>query len=288
MSESENHVLENEITPKYENLVISGGSTKGIASIGAIKYLVENKFIDLSKLKAIAGTSVGAILALLITVGFTIDEIWDFTMCLDIKKMFRPNFLEVIDKCGVENGQFILNFIEDIIFNKTGISKITFKQLYDITGIHLTIVGSCLTTREVVYFDHVNTPTFVVSFASRISISIPGFFTPVDFDNKKYLDGGMINNYPINLFDDCLDKTIGIFICNDFNTDYKCLEEFFLAIINLFMYNYYQKAVSYYSKNTIHIKNIPNNINIINFNIDMSTKQKLFQLGYNASKLFFS
>ena len=37
--------------------------------------------------------------------------------------------------------------------------------------------------------------------AIRISISMPGFFTPVTIDNKKYIDGAILDNYPINFFE---------------------------------------------------------------------------------------
>lgn len=272
--------------PKYKNLVLSGGSLKGISEVGAVKKLIEEGLLDLKKLKAVAGTSAGAMFGTLIVLGFSIDEIWDFLYCLDMKKIVNPNFFMLLKKCGIEDGQIIHNLFEEILTKKTGTKHINFKQLYKITKIHFTVVGSCLTTKKVVYYDHINTPNFKVSMAIRISISIPGFFTPVTIDNNKYIDGGVLNNYPINLFLDKLDETVGILICSEFNTSYKYPEEYPMAIMNLFMYGYYQKHMDQFKNNTIYIKENPKNVNVFNFNIDNKTKIELYNNGINAAKKF--
>ena len=274
----------NRIT--YKNLVLSGGSIKGISTLGAIQHLINEGLLDLKNLRAIAGTSVGSMIALFIVLDFSIEEIWQFILCIDIKKMFEPNLLNFINYCGADNGRLIYDIIENIITKKIGIKHINFKQLYDITKIHLTVVGTCLTTKEVVYYDYINTPTFKVSMAVRISIGLPGFFMPITIDNKKYIDGGLTNNYPINLFEDKLNETIGIQICCDYNTEYTWPEEFFMAIFNLFMHNYYKKMELHYPNNTIVIKDSIDGITMYDFDISNDIKFKLYQKGIDASKEF--
>lgn len=276
----------NSDEPKYKNLVMSGGSVKGISLIGAIMRLVKEKLIDLKKLKAVAGTSAGSMLALLIALGFSIDEIWNFMYCLDLKKLVEPNVLLFLEKCGVETGQIIHNLFEEILTKKTGLKHINFKQLHELTNIHLTIVGSCLTTKEVVYYDHINTPTFKVSTAIRISISMPGFFIPVVVDNKKYVDGSIFNNYPMNLFEDRLDETIGLLICGEYDTNYKYPEQYLMAIMNLFMYQYFKMTADQYPDNTIFITQSPKNVNILNFDVNNKTKIKLRDCGIAATEEF--
>lgn len=276
----------NKKIPVYQNLVLSGGSIKGISQIGAIKYLVDEKILDLTKIKAVAGSSAGCITAVLIVLGFTPDEIWDFIYQLDFKKLVNPNIGMFLEKCGIESGKIIYRLIEEILATKTGIKQINFKQLYEITKIHLTIVGSCLTTKETIYYDYRNTPSFSVSLALRISIGMPGFFTPVTINNKKYLDGAVMNNYPMNLFKDQLNKTLGILIYSNYDTNYRYPEEYFMAVFNLFMYNYYHKNIRKYSENTVLIKEVPNNLSIFSFNIDNKTKTQLFQSGIKAAQQF--
>jgi predicted acylesterase/phospholipase RssA len=272
--------------PKYENLVLSGGSIKSISQVGAIKKLIDEKLLDLSKLKSLAGTSAGSLIGLLIVLGFNIDEIWNFIYYLDMGNMVKPDILLFLRKCGVETGQIIYNLIEEILTKKTGTKHINFRQLYEITNIHFIVVGSCLTTKEAVYYDHVNTPNFKVSMAIRISISIPGFFIPIIIDNKKYVDGGLLNNYPMNLFEDRMEETIGILNCNEYNTDYRYPEEYFMAIMNLFMYNYYEKTSRQYANNTIYINKSIDGISMISFNLDYQAKIDLFNCGVEAVEEF--
>lgn len=272
--------------PKYTNIVLSGGSVKMISSIGALSELIKAKLVDFKKIKALAGSSAGSVFGMLIVLGFTIEEIWDFVYCLDMKKLVEPNFMLLLKKCGMETGQRLHNLVEDILTEKTGIKHINFKQLYDITGIHLTVIGSCLTTKEVVYFDHIQTPTFKVSVAIRISISIPGLFTPVEVDEKVYIDGAILNNYAMNLFEDSLDKTIGILIDDEFNTTYNYPEEYFMAILNLFMYQYYKTSMKHYPENTIFIRKMPENIFSWNFDVNDDARVQLFNIGATAAKEF--
>lgn len=271
--------------PIYKHLVISGGSVRAISHVGALHCLIEKGYIDLKQLKSIAGTSAGALFGCLLTIGFTTNEIWDFLKCLDFNKLVNPDFFLFLKQCGVDSGKIIYNLMEDILTKKTGIKQITFKQLFNLTNINFIVIGSCLTTKEAAYYDYINTPDFQVSLAIRISISMPGFFTPVIIDGKKYVDGGILNNFAMNLFEDKLEETIGILICNEYNTNYKYPEEYFMAIINLFMYNFYKHAEKY-PNNTIFIRKEMINQSIFDFNMNYNTKLKLFELGKQATNEF--
>lgn len=272
---------------KYKNIVVSGGSIKGISHIGAIKTLIENELIIVKEIKSIAGASVGAPFGLLLILGFSIDEIWEFIYNLNFSKMVKPDFMMIFKKCGVETGNIIYDLFENILFVKTGIKNINFLQLFEITKIHYIAVGSCLTTKEIVYYDHINTPDFKVAMAIRISISMPGFFIPVEIDNKKYVDGAILNNYPMNLFKDKLDETIGILIYSDYDTDYKYPEQYFMAIINLFLQKHYKMDNAKYIENTVVIKKTPITF-IFNFNVSNETKQILYQNGVDAAQEFIN
>jgi len=275
----------NEYVPRI-NLVLSGGSIKGISQIGAVQKLIDTKLLDLSKLKSVAGSSVGAIIGILIVLGFSPEQIWEFILSIDTSKLVSPDFLLAFEKCGVDTGKVIYDLIEQIITQKTGIKHINFKQLYELTKINLTIVGSCLTTKEADYYSHINSPTLKVSMAIRISIGMPGFFVPIVMNGKKYIDGAIINNYPMNLFENELDQTIGILICNEYNTNYTYPEEFCLAIMNLYMYTYHKATECKYSKNTVYISKEVSELSIFNFDLDDQTKYKLYMSGMVAVEEF--
>lgn len=278
------------IKKKYHNLVLSGGSVRGISLLGSIHKLIETELIDLAKLKAIAGTSVGALVGCLIVLGFTIDEIWNFIKSITMSKLVKPDFLLFMNKCGVDSGSIIHNLIEEILLKKTNVPNITFIKLFNLTNISFTVVGSCLTTKIATYFNHINTPDFIVSKAIRISISIPGFFTPVieqvSDQELKYVDGGVIDNFPIKIFDTDIVNTIGILICNEYETNYKYPEQYPLAIMNLFMYNYYKETYDKYIDNTILINDCIENSSFFNFNVDDKLKKELYDNGIKATERF--
>ena len=269
--------------PIYFNLALSGGSVKGISHVGALKVLEERGLIDLKQLKSIAGTSAGSLLGMLIVLGFSLDDIWQFLYELDITKLMDPNPLLFLQRCGVESGQILHNFFEKILTQSTNIKHINFRQLYELTGIHYTVVGSCLTTKEAVYYDYLNTPNFKVSMAVRISISMPGFFTPVSIGDRKYIDGAILDDYPMGLFADRLDETVGIMITNEFNTEYQYPEEYFRAVLNLFMYKHFYKAAEKWSSNTIFVAKSAPGVNLFSFDIDQVTKKQLYQNGFDAA-----
>jgi NTE family protein len=280
--------LDRNIVPKkkiFHNLVLSGGSVKGVSQLGAIKKLVEEGVIEFSKLKKIIGVSVGSMTGSLIALGFTIDEIWKFIYDLNIKKLVNPDLLLFLEKCGVEEGKIFYNMFNQILEKKTGIKDITFKQLFDISKKHLIIIGCCLTTKESVCYDHINTPDFKVALAIRISGSMPGFFTPVDIDGKKYIDGAVLNNYPMNVVKNEIDDTVGILICKDYNTNYTYPEEYLFALINLFTYRFYREDCPKYRKNTVYIREVDKQSSF-NFDVSNEAKQIMFDIGYKSAEEF--
>lgn len=272
--------------PKYKYLAYSGGSVKGIAHIGATKRLVEANLIDFKKLKAVAGASAGALFSVLIVAGFSIDEIWDFMYnSLDLSKMVNIDPFLFLTQCGIESGQKIYDLYSQILEVKTGIKKTNFQQLYEVSKIHLIIVGTSLTAKKAIYYDHINTPTFEVALALRISISMPGFFTPIVIDGEKYIDGAILDHFPLHLFKDHLDEAIGFNIMGDYDTTYQYPEQFFVAIMNLFMYRYFDNVTDRFPDNTISIKGFET-IGSFDFNLTNSIKKTLYQHGYNTADEF--
>lgn len=279
---------ETVIEPKYRNIVLSSGSVRAISHVGALQKLLDEKLIDLSKIECVAGTSAGSLIGLLIVLGFTISEIWNFLLSLDLSSIIDPDFLLFFDKCGFDSGKKIYNLVEQILVRKTNIKCINFKQLYELTNIHFTVVGTCLTTKQAVYYDHINTPDFKVSLAVRISISIPIFFTPVTIKNNKYIDGGLLNNYPIKLFTDKIENTIGILIYDECSTTYDNPAEYIASLVKLLMHHHNDETFNSHPENTIVITKTAKDANMLSFDIDDNTKKNLYDIGVEAATQFIN
>lgn len=273
---------------QYLNLVLSGGSVRGISHIGALDRLVKGGYIDLGKLRGLATVSAGSLLGVFIVLGFNIDVVWSFIKLINFSGLISPNPILFVENCGCgfDDGSRVGKVIRDLLEEVTGKSDITFGELFKINKIDYTVVGTCLSTKDPVYFNHINFPDFPVYLAVRISMSMPGLFTPVSFNGKKYIDGALTDNYPIELFHGELDKTVGVLIGGNFNTDYEFPEEYFMAIVNLFSYVCYKRDYNKHQEHTIYINKEIDDISIFNFDIDNKIKNKLYDTGFFAADNF--
>lgn len=223
------------ISSQVKNLVLEGGGVRGIAYIGAIEVL-ENKNI-LKDIENIAGTSVGAISAGLLACGYSSEELKNEIVQLNIRKfndgkgIFIGGSHRMVKQFGWYRGNRLERWIDRLIEVKTGVKRLTFKQLSELSKQdkkfkNLYVTATNLSKQESITLSYANFPDMPVSTAIRISASIPLYFTAVFLDEnggvvrkpKKgdkvevLVDGGFISNYPIHVFDDRYQKkeTIGL------------------------------------------------------------------------------
>ncbi len=194
------------MTYPFKNLIFEGGGVKGIAYVGALQELSERDI--LRGIDRVGGASAGAINAVLTALGYSLDETRDILWDLDFKKFMDDSWgivrdtQRLINKYGWYKGDFFRSWIGKLIKEKIKNEHATFNDLRNRNCKDLYIVGTNLTTgfSEVFSFEH--TPRMRVIDAVRISMSIPLFFTAVKhMSNDTYVDGGVLNNYPIKLFD---------------------------------------------------------------------------------------
>jgi NTE family protein len=189
----------------FHNLVFEGGGVKGIAYLGALQVL-EKKGI-LPQITRVGGTSVGAINALLLALGYTYTEqriiLWemDFNDFLD-DTWIIPNINRVLTRYGWYKGESFRNWISKLIKDKMGTVNATFQDLKEAKKPDLYVYGTNLSTRFSEVFSRELTPTRPIADAVRISMSLPVFFQSISNNrNDIFTDGGLLNNYPIKLFD---------------------------------------------------------------------------------------
>jgi len=195
---------------RFRNLVFEGGGVKGIAYVGALEELRRKGIMDL--VQRVGGTSAGAINAVLVGLNYSEDEtreiLWklDFNNFLDESWGYARDVKRLLKRFGWYKGNFFRNWIGDIIRKKTGNSEATFADIHVMKDERafkdMYFIGTNLSTRfsEVFSFEH--TPRMCVADAVRISMSIPLFFKAIrNVRDDVYVDGGVLRNYPIKLFD---------------------------------------------------------------------------------------
>lgn len=189
----------------YENLIFEGGGMKAVA-YSKVPIVLERYGI-LKNIKKVAGSSAGSIAALLIALKYDPEEIKEIFENLSFNQ-FKDTYthtykiFRMIFTFGINSGEYFSNWIQCRIRFKTGNRYTTFKELYYLTGIELVITGTNMNTGETSYFSYKTTPDMQLWKAVRISITIPVFFTPILYKDDMYMDGGILSNYPIWIFDD--------------------------------------------------------------------------------------
>ncbi len=191
---------------QFRNLVFEGGGVKGIAYVGAMQVLEEKGILP--DIQRVGGTSAGAINATLVALGFTNTEQRSILKKLDFNDfmdgswgVFR-DIVRLVKKFGWYKGDFFRDWVGQHIKGKLGNSNATFQDLETAKNPRLYVYGTNLGTHfgEVFSFEH--TPTMRIVDAVRISMSIPLFFAAVrNARDNVFVDGGVLNNYPIKLFD---------------------------------------------------------------------------------------
>jgi NTE family protein len=194
----------------FKNLIFEGGGVKGIAYVGAMQVL-EAKGI-LKDIVRVGGTSAGAINATLLGLNYSVDETMQTLSRLNFRRFLDDSWgivrdtNRLITEFGWYKGDFFRTWIGEIIEAKTGNSESTFLEVDSLKKERnfrdLYFIGTNLSTGfgEVLSFEH--TPRMCVADAVRISMSIPLFFAAKrSMRGDVYVDGGVVDNYPVKVFD---------------------------------------------------------------------------------------
>lgn len=184
-----------------QHLVISGGGPLALSHLGSLQELEQSGIWKQSDLKSVYGTSAGGMLGLLLCLKYD----WDTLMKYFVKRPWGNAFkikpddiFSLYQKKGVLNIQFV-EIIFKPLFDAKNISiEITMQELYELTGIDLHVYSLELNEFEICDISHKSHPDLPVLKAIQMTSAIPIVIEPVCMDGKCYIDGGFVNNYPLN------------------------------------------------------------------------------------------
>lgn len=210
----------NDANESKVGLVLSGGGAKGLAHIGVLK-VIDSLGV---KVDYIAGTSMGAIVGSLYASGYSgkqLDSIFrdlDFDMVINdnlprSSKTFYErgntekyaivlpfNKFKLKLPSALSRGQNIFNLLSKLTIHVSEVDK--FEEL----PIPFFCIGTDIETGNAVMLDSGNLPLAVTA-----SGAFPSLFQPVKIEDKILIDGGVVNNYPIDeLREKGMDIIIGV------------------------------------------------------------------------------
>lgn len=204
-----------------KNLAFKGGGVLGIAYAGAIQVLQDKQILQ--GIERVAGTSAGAITAMLVSLRYSAEDIKGIVNSTSFKKFEDgKSYLRILTKYGLYSGDAALKWIGDQIEKKGFPRKATFRDFHAKGCRDLHVFATDLNKMGLQKFSCEDTPDVVVAEAVRASMSIPMFFKAWKFSNNNpndhlYVDGGMIYNFPIDIFDNGEDpnpETLGVYLAN--------------------------------------------------------------------------
>jgi NTE family protein len=158
-------------------LVLSGGGARGIAHIGAIEEIEKHGF----KIASIAGTSMGSLVGAVYALG-KMETFKEWLLDLDRLKVFTlVDF--TFSSQGLVKGDKVLNRLKKFIPDK---------NIEDLSVPYAAVAVDLINKEKVVF------TSGSIYDAIRASISIPSVITPVKMDDHILVDGGVLNNIPVN------------------------------------------------------------------------------------------
>ena len=115
----------------YDTLILSGGSVKGYAFIGSFKYLLDNKIIELKKLKHIIGASVGALMALPLLMNVSIELFYKIIIQTNVKLYDKDafNIANLINEFGIFDNTSVVEYVSVFCKHILKVDNITLKEL---------------------------------------------------------------------------------------------------------------------------------------------------------------
>lgn len=236
-------------------LVLSGGGVKGAAHVGLLKAVEEAGLpVDL-----VVGTSMGAIVGGLYAMGYSPEQLdslfrsqdWRFILS---DKAERSN-LSIGER--EKSGRYLLS----VPFSRSGKSDIggflrgqNLKNLltrltvgyhdsisYDRLPIPFACVATNLSNGQEIVFR-----SGVPAMSIRASMSIPGVFTPVKYGGMTLVDGGLVNNFPVDVARALgADIVIGSMVQKAFNdtTQFSSVPNILEQVISISCRNKYEENI---------------------------------------------
>ncbi len=238
-------------------LVLSGGGAKGFAHIGVLKALEESGI----RIDYISGTSMGAIVGALYASGYSSAELDSILMNVDFNnliinekkrensplfdKTYKEKYLLEVPfsnfnfkiPSAISKGQGSLDYLSELLINVHNIDD------YSKLPIPFVCVATNLNTGEETVFEKGFLPESVLA-----SGALPGLIEPFTINGVKYIDGGMVNNFPAKLLKEKgMDIVIGVNLSQGLENadDIDDIAELFTQLSNFSIIKGLEKQLPY-------------------------------------------
>ncbi|QHL86475.1 hypothetical protein GU926_03060 [Nibribacter ruber] len=202
-------------------ICLSGGAARGVAHLGVLKALQELSI----PIEVISGTSSGAIAGAFFAAGFSPEKVLELVCDLSLSQLVRP---------ALNKGLLQSNALQKLF--EQHLQDITFADL----PIQLIISATDLNQGSTVYLTEGS-----VANALRASSALPIMFQPVPHGSRLLVDGGLLNNMPVECLTGACEKIIGVHVNPiDHKTDIKSIRQVTERVFHLAINANVQQRIS--------------------------------------------
>lgn len=273
--------------------IFGGGAVRGVSYVGTLKALEKLNICP----DTIAGSSVGAVFAGLLSVGYTADELKEIFMQINFE-LFKDIHFGFGKDFALSKGGIFLDWLRELIekkyygenYNKEGNPPVNFADLNK----NLVIITTDLTNFKYKEFSKFETPDFEVAYAIRISSTMPGLMKPVEINDALLVDGDLQKSWPAWRLSKNLCPEEGRILefrlegdyegkgnnaINFMNTIYSCVT----SLATDFIVETYgnRDKFDYITVNT-------GSVVVVDFNLPKEKRDELISIGYDQTMDYFN
>lgn len=276
---------------KYTCL-FGGGAIRGAAHAGVYKALLHLGIQPTT----LAGSSVGSLVAALIAVGYTPDELSQVFLSVNFE-LFRDISLGFNQKFALSKGEVFLEWLRDLIekkfygpaYLKGQCKRVTFSDIKK----NLIIITTNMNDFSCKEFSNFETPDFEIAMAVRISCCMPGLMRAVNFENNLLVDGDLQKGKPMwslskNL-QNSTDRIIEIRLEGTFSSSDQSPIEYVNGMYSCMTSSETAFLKSIYGARDRFDYLVVNtgNVVVVDFNYPVEKRQAIIDDGYRQTETFF-
>lgn len=274
---------------KFDTIVLPGGSIKGLFILGALQYCYDN-FL-LTNVQNYVGTSSGAMSSFLMAIGYTPVEIIT-QICTNqiIERMQHFDIFAMINNLGATSFTNISEYLEKLTIDKIGYLP-TFYDMKHKFNKNLVFVTYNLSKGEAEYLSYETHPTLPCLVALRMTSNLPLIFENYKYGNNFYIDGGIVDNFSIDVAQTIGNRVLGIHIVFEnfvFSTSDNVLD-YIYKLIYIPIKQQQKIKLDNVCRKKCKLISLSDKTNRNMFNFSMSSVEKLdmFSVGYRQCRNAF-
>lgn len=189
---------------KITHIIFAGHAMRSLNLLGVLRYLY---FYNLhNDIKSVIGSSMGSFFGLALTLKIPFEDLEKYIKKIveddEIMNIKTEHFSNLFMNNGIDKTYNYLIYFKEYIKKKYDIEDITFIELAKKTGIDFNVSTTNVNNYKNQIFNLTNTPNVSVFDAVSASMTLPFLSQPVLIDGYYYIDGGITNNFPIELYND--------------------------------------------------------------------------------------